>query len=91
MPIVWGVNVTKVFAGTWLVVLMGAIIIVQFYVLQYGWFVEIIYCILLLIIPLFRILQKLYVASVIADYHSLSMLIKAVMLAGILSMIMQIL
>ncbi|MDR3713792.1 MAG: geranylgeranylglycerol-phosphate geranylgeranyltransferase [Puia sp.] len=91
MPIVWGINVAKVFAGTWTGVLIGALVIIQFYVLQYGWFLEVIYCILLLIIPLCRILRKLYAASVTADYHNLSMLIKGVMLAGILSMIIQIL
>src|SRR6185312_605823 len=34
MPIVWGVNVAKVFAGTWLFVLVGALVILEFYVLQ---------------------------------------------------------
>jgi 4-hydroxybenzoate polyprenyltransferase len=91
MPIVWGVNVAKVFAGTWLVVLIGALIIIQLYVLQYGWFLGVLYCALLLIIPLLVILRKLYTATVTADYHNLSRLIKAVMLAGILSMIIQIL
>ncbi len=91
MPIIWGVNVAKVFAGVWLVVLIGALIIIQFYVLQYGWFLGVLYCTLLLIIPLLRILRKLYTATATADYHHLSGLIKAVMLAGILSMIIQIL
>src|SRR5882724_7619327 len=37
MPIVWGVNVAKVFGGTWLAVLIGALVIFQFYVLQKAW------------------------------------------------------
>lgn len=86
MPIVWGVNTAKVFAATWLVVLIGALIVIQFYILQYGrlWLVG--YCILLIIAPLLWILRKLYEGQTVADYHLLSSWIKGVMLTGILSM-----
>jgi 4-hydroxybenzoate polyprenyltransferase len=87
MPIVWGVNTAKVFAATWLVVLTGALIVVQFYVLQYGWWLVVSYNVLLLILPLLWILRKLYQATLPADYHMLSSLVKAVMLTGILSMV----
>jgi 4-hydroxybenzoate polyprenyltransferase len=87
MPIVWGVNVAKVFAGTWLVVLTGSLIVIQFYILQYGWWPVVLYCLLLLIGPLVWILRKLYTAQTKAEYHLLSSAIKGVMLAGILSMI----
>jgi 4-hydroxybenzoate polyprenyltransferase len=87
MPIVWGVNTAKVFAATWLLVLTGALIVIQCYVLQYGWWMLIAYSVLLLILPLLWILRKLYQAATPADYHFLSSMIKAVMLTGILSMI----
>ena len=87
MPIVWGVNVAKVFAGTWLAVLTGSLIVIQFYILQYGWWPVVLYCLLLLIGPLAWILRKLYTAQTKAEYHLLSSAIKAVMLVGILSMI----
>ena len=87
MPIVWGVNTAKVFAATWLVVLIGSLIVIQFYILQYGWWIIVLYCILLLIAPLIWILRKLYQAQLKTDYHLLSGYIKGVMLAGILSMI----
>lgn len=87
MPIVWGVNTAKVFAATWLVVLIGSLIVIQFYVLQYHRAFLILYCILLLILPLLWILRKLYQARTPANYHLLSTGIKGVMLAGILSMI----
>jgi len=87
MPIVWGVNVAKVFAGTWLAVLTGSLIVIQFYVGQYGWWPVVLYCLLLLIGPLAWILRKLYTAQAKAEYHLLSSAIKAVMLVGILSMI----
>jgi len=92
MPIVWGVNVAKVFAGTWMVVLTGALIVIQFYVLQHDGppmvlYCMVLYCLLLLIGPLLWILRKLYTAQTKADYHLLSRAIKGIMLAGILSMI----
>jgi 4-hydroxybenzoate polyprenyltransferase len=92
MPVVWGVNVAKVFAGTWLVVLAGALIVIQFYALQHEGpplvqYCLVLYCLLLLIGPLLWILRKLYTAQTKADYHRLSSAIKGVMLAGILSMI----
>ena len=87
MPIVWGVNVTKVFAGTWLVVLIGALIVIQFYVLQSWQWLAVVYCFLLLDLPLLWTLRKLYEAQTKAEYHLLSSVIKAMMLVGILSMV----
>ncbi len=87
MPIVWGVNSSKVFAATWLVVLIGALVVILFYGLQSGWLLSAAYCILLIILPLVWILRRLYRASTRAEYHYLSNLVKAVMLTGILSMI----
>ena len=49
MPIVWGVNVAKVFAATWLVVLIGCLVVIQFYVLQNGWWIILPYCAFLII------------------------------------------
>lgn len=87
MPIVWGVNVAKVFAGTWIVVLLGALVVLQFYVLQKAWWPVILYGVLFIDLPLLWILQKLYHAQSKMHYHRLSNVIKAVMLAGILSML----
>ena len=88
MPIVWGVNVAKVFAGTLIVVLLGALVILQFYVLQKAGFPLTAYGVLLVDLPLLYILRKLYTAGARADYHRLSNTIKLVMLAGILSIIL---
>lgn len=87
MPIVWGIPVSKVFAGVWLVVLTGTVAVLQIYVLQLGWWISAIYCVLLLIIPLIWILDKLYKAQVAADFNRLSSAIKIVMLTGIVSMV----
>jgi 4-hydroxybenzoate polyprenyltransferase len=86
MPIVWGVPATKVFAAVWLVVCITALSILQLYAWQAGlWWIAA-YCFATIIIPMIVILNKLHKASVPADYHKLSTMIKLVMLAGILSM-----
>lgn len=87
MPIVWGVNVAKVFAGTWMVVLIGALIVIQFYALQRWNWLAVSYCFLLLDLPLLWTLRKLYEAKTRSDYHRLSSVIKGIMLVGILSMV----
>jgi len=91
MPIVWGVNVAKVFAATWLVVLIGALAVIQFYLLPKAEWIMLLYCGVLLDVPLLWVLRKLYLAQTKADYHVLSGVIKGVMLAGILSMVLIIL
>lgn len=87
MPIVWGVPVAKVFTGTWLMVLTGALLVILFYALYLNWWWSIVYCSFFIIVPLIWITRKLYRAVVPADYHYLSGAVKFVMLAGILSMI----
>ena len=87
MPVEWGVPVAKVFTGAWLMVLIGSLLAIQFYAMYLGWWWSILYCTLLIIIPLLWIVRKLYFAAVQADYHYLSGAVKFVMLSGILSMI----
>ncbi len=87
MPIVWKIPAAKVYVGVWVIVLIGVLVIVQFYVLLFGWWWSAVYCLLLIIIPLAWILRALYRAKVSYDYHVLSMVIKGVMLSGILSML----
>ncbi|BDQ10968.1 geranylgeranylglycerol-phosphate geranylgeranyltransferase [Sediminibacterium sp. TEGAF015] len=87
MPIVWGIRATKVFVAVWLVVLIAALLILQFYVLGLGWWHSALYCLLFIIMPLAVIAHKLYKAHTIKEYHRLSTLIKWVMFTGILSMV----
>jgi 4-hydroxybenzoate polyprenyltransferase len=87
MPIVWGLNVTKVYVAVWLIVLLAILIIVQVYVLQFRWWMPVAYSIVLIILPLVYIFLKLFRATGPADFHRLSGLIKFVMLTGILSML----
>ena len=87
MPVAWGIPSSKVFAGVWLIVLTGALSIIQFYAFQLGWRLTALYCLLLVVLPLVWILRKLYAAQNTLQYHKVSSSIKLVMLSGILSMI----
>jgi len=87
MPIIWGLNATKVFVAVWLMVLTGILIIIQIYALRLGWGLSVLYSLLLIIAPLIWIFKKLYSATTATDFHSISSLIKFVMFTGILSMI----
>ena len=88
MPIVWGVPAAKVFVAVWLVVLIGALGVLQFYVLQIGWWLSALYVLLLVIAPLIWILREFYRAQTTSQYHQVSTLIKLVMLTGICSIVM---
>jgi len=87
MPILWGVNASKVFVAVWIVVLIAMVAVVQFYVLPFGWWHSAVYCILFIIAPLIWIFQKLFRAQSADDFHKLSSMVKLVMLTGIMSMI----
>ena len=87
MPIVWGIPVSKMFVAVWIVVLVGALIILQFYVLQMDWWIATAYIFLLLVAPLLWLLKLLYDSSGSLQFHVISSFIKIVMLLGILSML----
>jgi len=87
LPIVSGVQTTKVYTAVWIIVLIGALIVLQLYVLQLGWWHAVVYSTLLVIFPLALILVKLFGASSSQHFHSLSNWSKLVMFTGILSMI----
>lgn len=87
LPIVWGVNAAKLFVAVWLVVLIAALVILQFYVLPMGWWHSALYCFIAIIAPLIWILTRLFKSHTPADFHRLSTVIKLVMLTGILSMV----
>lgn len=87
MPVVWGINASKVFTAVWLVVCIAALSIVQLYALQSGWWISAVFCILFIIFPLLFILRKLYKANKQVDYHTISTAVKLVMLSGILTML----
>lgn len=87
MPIVLGLNATKVFVSVWLIVIIALLVVAQAYVVSFGWWVSIAYAFLFLIWPLISIQKKLIKAQETENFTMLSKKIKWVMLFGILSMI----
>lgn len=87
MPIAWGINATKIYVAVWLVVLITMLVVIQVYILPYGWWWPFLFSMLLIIIPLLYIFRKLFASFTPADFHHLSNGTKFVMLTGILSMI----
>ena len=88
MPIVWGIPAAKVFSATLLTVLIAALCIVQFYVLQLRKWWSALYCVACILLPLLLVFYRLYKASSAKDYHSLSSTLKLIMLTGILSIML---
>jgi 4-hydroxybenzoate polyprenyltransferase len=87
MPIVWGLPVSKVFTGVWIVVLAAMVAVIQIYVIQLGWWFPALYSVVAIIIPLIWVLRKLYRANTPEQFHQLSTAIKMIMFAGIISMV----
>jgi 4-hydroxybenzoate polyprenyltransferase len=87
MPIVWGLNPSKVFVAVWMIVLIAVLCILQFYVLGLGWWQSALYCIVLIVFPLLVSLRLLFKANKPTDFHRISSIIKWVMFTGILSMV----
>ena len=87
MPIVWGVNATKVYVAVWLVVILALLVILQIYVFRFEWWAAMAYSIAFIIAPFVFIFLRLFKAQTQKDYHRLSNWTKLVMLTGILSMI----
>lgn len=87
LPIVWGINVTKVYITIWLIVLVAVLVVIQVYVLQFRWWAAVCYCIVLILLPIISLFFRLLKANTTDDYRKLSALTKGIMLTGILSMI----
>ena len=87
LPIVAGVRATKIYVAIWISVLVATLVILQFYVLQFGWWPSVLYAVPFVIVPLVYTLQKLRKATSTQDFASLSSNTKWIMLTGILSMI----
>jgi 4-hydroxybenzoate polyprenyltransferase len=87
LPIVAGIRTTKIYTAIWIAVLVATLVILQIYVLQFGWWPSVAYSLVFVIVPLFSALQRLRTATAKADFAGLSSLTKRIMLAGILSML----
>ncbi|MBO9620103.1 MAG: geranylgeranylglycerol-phosphate geranylgeranyltransferase [Niabella sp.] len=87
MPIVWGVNATKVYVAVWIMLLIALLAVVQIYILQLGWWLGVVYCLVLIVVPALYLFRKLLGANSSKEYHFISSLTKTIMFTGILSML----
>lgn len=88
MPIVWGVEFSKVFVAIWMMILLALLLIVLFYVFQYDMWVPAGYNFLLIILPSAYALRLLLKSETTNDFTRLSKWIKFIIFTGILSMIL---
>jgi 4-hydroxybenzoate polyprenyltransferase len=86
MPIAWGVPATKVYVAVWMIVLLALLVAIQVYIIRFHWWWPVLYCIVLIILPLAYTFFKLFKAISPREFHYLSGVTKTVMLTGILSM-----
>jgi len=86
MPIAWGVPATKVYVAVWMIVLLALLIAIQVYIIRFHWWWPVLYCTVLIILPLAYTFLKLFKAMTPEQFHNLSSTTKTVMLTGILSM-----
>jgi 4-hydroxybenzoate polyprenyltransferase len=86
LPIIWGVNATKVYVAVWMIILIAILAIIQVCI-AVSWWWAVVYCVVMIILPMLYIFIKLFKASSIQDYHQLSKWTKLVMLTGIVSML----
>lgn len=88
MPIVWGVNVSKIYAATWVVVLMGILLSLFFYTIINSWSWLFSLMIIVLLAFLIVILVNIKKAATSKDFGKISNQVKLLMLIGILSMML---
>ena len=86
MPIAWGVPATKVYVAVWMIVLLALLVAIQVYIIRFHWWWPVLYCTVLIILPLAYTFFKLFKAISPGEFHYLSNVTKTVMLTGILSM-----
>jgi len=87
MPVVWGLNASKIYTAVWLIILIISILALEIYVLQFRWWLSTLYGLIFILIPLVQVFRKLFKAQTPQEFHYLSSMVKLVMLTGILSMI----
>jgi 4-hydroxybenzoate polyprenyltransferase len=87
MPIVWGINASKVFTAVWLIVLMATIVLALFFAIQLKYWLLAPYMLIAVLIPSFIAFRLLYQAQTSQQFHKVSTWVKVIMFTGILSML----
>jgi 4-hydroxybenzoate polyprenyltransferase len=87
LPIVAGITAAKTYVMVWLVVLIGALVLVQVYAAQLGWWLTVGYTLIFIVVPLLYLGRIFMRAKGVQDYSRSSSVAKLVMLTGILSLL----
>ncbi len=87
LPIVAGTRTTKMYALVWMVVLIASLLILQLYILLFGWWYALVYLFLMVLLPLIYTAGKILRSGNTEQFAYISQLTKWIMFTGILSMI----
>jgi 4-hydroxybenzoate polyprenyltransferase len=87
MPIVWGLPVSKMFVAIWIFISAAMLLMLQLLAWNAGWRWSVLYAIIFLITPMLFLLVDVKKANTPSDFSRLSLRMKWIMLAGILSML----
>jgi 4-hydroxybenzoate polyprenyltransferase len=88
MPIVWGIQVTKLIASIFMVLLLALMLLALIYIIQLKMWAPAMYHLFLIFIPCCYTFYLLQNAKSTADFSRVSFWIKMIMLSGILSMVL---
>ena len=87
MPIIYGINASRDVAMVLAWLLVAMIVIVEVVIYRRGWYVTILYLLVLVQLPVYLVIRKLLHAATSKEFHRISSMVKLIMLTGILSMV----
>lgn len=88
MPIVWGINASRIFVMVWMFVMIGLLGSMFFYLLISQRWVSGAYCLIFVTLPFLNIVKGFLLAKTPDKYQRVRSQVKWVMLAGILTMLL---
>lgn len=88
MPIIWGIQVSKIIVTIFMIFLLSLLVLALFYILQYQMWIPAVYNFFLLLLPAIKTFRLLQQSQITADFGKVSQWIKGIMLSGILSMLL---
>ncbi|PZP49332.1 MAG: ubiquinone biosynthesis protein UbiA [Pseudopedobacter saltans] len=88
MPIVWGNNASRIFILVWMIVMMGLLGSMFFYLLVSHRWIPGAYCLIFVTLPFLKLIKDFSSAKSVDQYRRVRSQIKWIMLTGILSMLL---
>ncbi|MFT4203537.1 MAG: geranylgeranylglycerol-phosphate geranylgeranyltransferase [Chitinophagaceae bacterium] len=88
MPIVWGINASRIFVWVWMFVMVGLLGSVFIYLLVSQRWVSAAFCLICITLPFLKVIKDFIRAHSPEEYRRVRGQVKWVMLAGILTMLL---